>query len=76
MVILGQGSNVPSLMDPTEQHFEVVIHSPSDDTLEMTNFTSLKQMPIAELVAELSEGLCMVNDEKQAPKEGESSYLF
>lgn len=52
-------------MGPAELHFEV--YSPSD-TFEMTNFTSLKQMPIAELVAELSEGLCMVSEEKQALK--------
>lgn len=51
-------------MCPTELHFEVIVYSPSDGTFEMTDFTSLKQMPIAELVAELSEGLYMVNEEK------------
>lgn len=51
-------------MGPTELNFEAILYSPSDDTFKMTNFTSLKQVPIAELVAELNGGLHMVNEEK------------
>lgn len=63
------------VMGPTELNFEVIVYSLSDDSFKMTNFASLKQMPMAELVAELN-GLFIVNEEKQGLKEGDSSCLF
>lgn len=63
------------VMGPTELNFEVIVCSLSDDSFKMTNFASLKQMPMAELVAELN-GLFIVNEEKQGLKEGDSSCLF
>lgn len=44
------------VMGPPELNFEVIVYSPSDDPFKMTNFTSLNQMPMAELVAELNGG--------------------